>query len=535
MRAPRVALALALLTGSAMIGTPIVAGAADGGVVGFREPIYVDDQLAGSEGFVIDAVDPAHPDAPGRLVYATHEGTTLFYRTGGSQSPVGDGDFASNYRNQVNLWTSADDGRSWQRADFNGTGFFTNPTQNSGFSDPDITQDGDGNVYIAGINLVNDSLVSSPDRGATWPTGTAQCHEGDRPWLAGGPGRSGFMGDNPSATDSGHIVVRSTDAGATCSSAYLDREADGVGYGKIIYDPDTDTLWEAAVKGGQVGAISFTGAMKAFDDAVTAGTTGAIGSFTFHPIGATTFNTFWKTQIAQSDDLDPVTGKRDLYVVWTTQSDAPNGVLMAMSRDGGITWTTSIIRAPETGTAYAPWIAAGTGGRAAVSWYEFADPATTISSTDADNPMFVKFAMVDAANTDNPVIGPVIDPMGTHGPVHKGPICTSGTTCVASPTGDRRLGEFFTIAPDRSGCVMIATGDTMMTDPATGGTLPTARGLYTVQDSGASLTGADCAAAHPDAVGPALPETATPALAALAALVAVTAVVVRRRRAGAGA
>jgi hypothetical protein len=532
MRTPRLVLAgvLALLTSAATIGAPMAAGAAGDGDVGFREPIYVDNQLAGSEGFVIDAIDPDNADAPSRLVYATHEGTTLFYRTGGSQSPVGDGDFASTYRNQVNLWTSADDGKSWQRANFNGTGFFTNPGQNSGFSDPDITQDGEGNVYITGINLVNDSLVSSRDRGATWPTGTAQCHEGDRPWLAGGPGRSVFMADNPSATDSGHIVVRSVDGGATCSQAYLDREADGVGYGKIIYDPDTDTLWEAATKGGQVGAISFTGAMQKFNQAAAAGTTGNIGDFTFHPIAAATFNTFWKTQIAQSSDLDPVTGKRDLYVTWTTQETAPNRVMFASSRDGGTTWTTTLIHTPATGTAYAPWVAAGSDGRAAVSWYEYANPATTISSTDANNPMFVRFALVDAANTDNPAIGPVVDPMGSHGPVHLGPICTSGTTCVASPTGDRRLGEFFTIAPDKFGCVMIATGDTMMTDPATGGALPTARGLYTVQDAGTSLTGEDCAAAHPDAVGPVLPEAPLPALAAIAAVLVVSLVAVRRRR-----
>ena len=78
---------------------------------------------------------------------------------------------------------------------------------------------------------------------------------------------------------------------------------------------------------------------------------------------------------------------------------------------------------------------------------------------------------------------------------------------------------------------MIATGDTMMTDSATGGALPTARGLYTVQDSGTSLTGQDCAAAHADAVGPQLPETPAPALAAIGAVLAVmVTVAVRRRR-----
>ena len=531
MRTPTLALAgaLAVLTTAATIGAPMAAGAAGGSATAFREPIYVDNQLAGSEGFVIDAVDPHNPDAPNRLVYATHEGTTLFYRTGGSQSPVGDGDFASTYRNQVNLWTSIDDGKSWQRANFNGTGFFTNPAQNSGFSDPDITQDGDGNVYIAGINLANDSLVSSPDRGATWPTGTAQCHEGDRPWLAGGPGRSVFMANNPSAIGTGHIVVRSTDGAASCSSTYLDRQADGTGYGKILYDADTDTLWEAAIKGSTVGAISFQGAMAAFDNAPAPAPTATatkIGGFTYHSIAPATFNTFWKTQIAQSSDAT----NKVLYVVWTTQESGPNHVMLGWSRDNGATWQTMPVAAETTGTAYSPWVAAGTDGRLAVAWNEYGNLATSIGNTAADNPLYLKMAMISGGDTDSPTVDQVVEPLGPNRPMHKGPICTSGTTCVASPTGDRRLGEFFTIAPDRFGCVMLATGDTMMKDSATGGELPTARGLYTVQDAGTSLTGADCAAAHPDAVGPALPEAPTPALIAIAGVLVLSLVAVRRRR-----
>jgi len=521
MRKPTFAIAslLTLSAVSAAVAVPVSAGAADGGTA-FRAPIYIDNQLAGSEGFVMEATDPKNPDAPRRLIYATHEGTTLLYKAG-LTSPAGSTDYTSTYRNQVNLWTSADDGKSWQRANFNGTGFFTNPAQNSGFSDPDITEDGAGNVYITGINLVNDSLVSSPDRGATWPTGTAQCHEGDRPWLAGGPGTSVFMADDPSS--SSWQVVRSTDAGATCSSAYLNREADGTGYGKIVYDARTDTLWEAAVKGGTVGAISFTGAMKAFDDAAAAGTTGEIGSFTFHPIADTTLNTFWNAQIAESPD-------GTFYVVWTTQDDGPNHVMMGWSRDNGATWQTKEISQPATGTAIAPWVAAGTDGRVDVAWYEWAQLASDVNNTAADNPMSVKFATVSGGNTDNPTVDQITDPIGR--PVHLGPMCL-GTACVAS-TSDRRLGEFFTITPDQFGCVMIATGDTMMTDPTTGGTLPTARGLYTVQDEGTSLTGEDCAAAHPDAVGPALPEMPAPALAAVAALLVAGAVVIRRRRRLAG-
>ena len=503
MRKHTIALAsaFALIATAAAVGVPASARTKTG-AVGFRSPIYVDNQLAGSEGFVMEApgkTPSGAVTAQRRLIYVTHEGTTLFYRTGGAQSPTGDADFVSNYRNQVNLWTSTDDGKTWQRANFNGTGFFTNPTQNTGFSDPDITADGDGNVYITGIDLANDALVSSPDGGQTWPTGTAQCHEGDRPWLAGGPGHSVFLADDASTAD--WLVVRSTDGGATCSSAYLDRQVDGTGYGKIVYDATTDTLWEAAIKGNTVGAISYVGAMKAFDKAAKDGTTGSIGAFKYHQINtpqgqAYSTNTFWKAQLAQSTDA----ANRTLYVVWATQETPTNHVYLASSTDNGAHWITTTVASP-TGTAYSPWLTAGTDGRVAVAWEEFAKPAPDVSSAPADDPMYLKLAMINGGNTAHPRVVQVIDPMGTHGPVHVGPICTNGTACVASPTGDRRLGEFFTMNPDRYGCVMLAVGDTMMKDPATGGELPTARGLYTVQDSGTSLTGRDCATAHPDGSG----------------------------------
>ena len=81
------------------------------------------------------------------------------------------------------------------------------------------------------------------------------------------------------------------------------------------------------------------------------------------------------------------------------------------------------------------------------------------------------------------------DPIGR--PVHVGPVCTNGTACVATGQ-DRRLGEFFTLAPDANGCVMVATGDTTRTDPVNGAQLPTARPLFTVQTSGPSLRGGNC-------------------------------------------
>src|SRR3954464_14577304 len=241
--------AIALVVSAAVGAATIPASARGGHHVGFRKPVFVDAHLAGSEGFVMYAAK-SH-----RLIYVTHEGTTLLYRSGLSQGAGGDSDFVSNYRNQVNLWTSKDDGRSWQRVNWNGTGFFTPPNGNLGFSDPDITTDAGGTTYITGIDLANDALVSSPDGGKTWPTGTVQCHEGDRPWLAGGP-KKGTAFLSPTRSVSDGLIVRSTDSGASCSTASASRVTGSWGgFGKILYDRSTDTIYEAAVSGDHAVGI----------------------------------------------------------------------------------------------------------------------------------------------------------------------------------------------------------------------------------------------------------------------------------------
>ena len=69
-------------------------------------------------------------------------------------------------------------------------------------------------------------------------------------------------------------------------------------------------------------------------------------------------------------------------------------------------------------------------------------------------------------------------------------------TRLPLPDGPLPVGEFFTLAADVNGCVMVATGDTTRTDPVTGGQLPTARPLFTVQTSGPSLRGGRCHPLH---------------------------------------
>src|SRR3954453_24018192 len=117
------AVALAMLV-------PAAAVAADGPSIGFDKPVFVDTELGGGEPLVF--ADYKH----GTIIYSSHEGTRHLYRPGFT-APLGDLTFAGNYRNQVNIWASKDDGRTWQRTVFGQTGFATDPTKNTCFSDPD--------------------------------------------------------------------------------------------------------------------------------------------------------------------------------------------------------------------------------------------------------------------------------------------------------------------------------------------------------------------------------------------------------------
>jgi hypothetical protein len=207
---------LVLLAGlSALLGLALAgsSGGATQSAVGFATPVYVDQQLAGGEPEVI--ADTLH----GKLVYTSHEGTTHLYRDGITMSPWGDFSFVTNYCNQVNVWNSTD-GVNWFRARYLGTTCPQSPTQNTGFSDPDLTFDASGLLYNTGIDLANDSLFSSPDGGTTWNQGTPDCHDGDRPWLAGARANQVYLAtDTVEGSGSGHQIFVSNDGGQTCSSS----------------------------------------------------------------------------------------------------------------------------------------------------------------------------------------------------------------------------------------------------------------------------------------------------------------------------
>src|SRR3954470_16973155 len=470
-------LAVALLVLAATLLGVDAASAAD---LGFGAPMYLDNTIAGGEPLVM--TNPAHHT----IVFTTHEGTTHIYRPGLASAVT----FAPTYRNQVNIWISRNGGRTWKRDDFGG-GFATDPTKNTGFSDPDLTMDASGRIYNTGINLANDALFSSKDGGLTWDRGTVQCHDGDRPWLAGGRADEVFLATNTSEGALSHQVFTSTDGGNTCATTGIpdagtmpDGKTTYTGNGKLYYEHASQRLVEP---------VNFMD-----DNGKTVGL--GVGTwqrghkeFTPHLAVNTSVYAHWAA-IALDDE-------GGLYLTWdndpraagtaggcdNAETPVPHQVSLVYSHDFGTTWSTpQTIAAPAGKRVFWPWITAGDKGKVNVVWYQ-TDKVVDLACQDAD--ISVLSATVTGADTASPSIT-TADAVGR--PISHNNICQSGTTCVATGE-DRRLGDFFTNAVDEQGCVIIGTGDTMQKDPITGGDRLTALPLFLHQNRGPALRGGgDC-------------------------------------------
>jgi hypothetical protein len=464
---------IAALPGSSAAGTTALT---------FAPPVYVDQQLAGGEPEVF--ADNLH----GRLIYTSHEGTTHLYRDGLTTSPWGDFAFVSNYCNQVNTWTSPDGGVNWYRDRYLGTTCPQNPTF-TGFSDPDLTQDAGGRVYNTGIDLANDALFSSIDGGQTWDKGTGYCHDGDRPWLAGGLADQVYLGTNTVEGDgSGHQVFVSTDGGNTCSTTGISGNgslADGgswTGDGKLYYHSRTGTVVEPAIFDHGDGSFGL-----GIDTLSPGGT-----AFVPHEgVQGTTMFAHWPAIAIDKAGT--------VYLTWDTaerqagtsggcdgaETPAPNSIMLVYTKDLGKTWSAPVTIAHPGTRVFWPWLAAGDAGKVSVVWYQ-TEPQDGMPDVDCQVAhVHAMEASVLNATGKNPQ-KLIADAAGRV--IHVGWVCQGGTLCVATGQ-DRRLGDYFTNVLDSRGCVLIATGDTRLVDPTTGSALPTARPLFIRQNGGPRLIG----------------------------------------------
>jgi hypothetical protein len=463
----------ALASALALVVLAVGTGTATAATFGFGQRQYVDPELAGGEPFVL--ADNVHKT----LIYTAHEGTTHLYQPGVAY-PF---DFLGNYRNQVNIWYSDDNGTNWKRLNL-----LDYPPTYTGFSDPDLTQDTGGRVYNTGIDLVNDALFSSADGGKRWDKGTPNCYGGDRPWLAGARPEEVFLATN--TNEDGHQVFRSTDGGNTCSATGVPDDGNVgdwsyTGNGKLLYDAVNDQLVEPITFQSDDGIALGVSTWHRGDPEFTPGAMIPTTMLAHWPAiaidrGGTTYMV-WDTDPRKDDGKgcgDTLLGNGN------SGSPLPNEIKLAWSRDYGKTWSTPItIASGSANRVFWPWIAAGDPGKVAVTWYA----SDRLADLDCEqSTVSIYSAHVSNATGKK---SSVQTAEVSHGPIHvSSTVCQGGTTCVATGQ-DRRLGDFFTNALDPRGCELIASGDTTRPDPVTGGPRPTALPILIRQNSGPALVG----------------------------------------------
>jgi hypothetical protein len=406
----------------------------------FEKPVFIDEHLSGGEPVSVVAKD-------GSIVVGAHLGTTLAYlRT------APDADFYTGYRNQTLVWRSTDDGKTWKRVEvLPGAGGHS--AQSTGFSDPDFARDAAGNLYGTEIDLANVSVFASHDNGETWPDANALADSGDRPWLAA-RGK-----DEVYLRITGNLQ-KSTDGGATWQQL-----TDPNAYGKIYVDP-TDN------KGLYAGSGNGVGVEVSRDDGQ---------SWESFPIQGAENNSVMQSIGVGSDGYvyyGFVDGKKVRFASFDPKAEK---------------WSKPVtIPRIGKGTPFWAWTVAGDNGRAAVGWYEAVpveDPqgfvevrAYVAATTNA------RGSKVHCAGGQTMKVAPrfsVAD--AAKRPIHVGQFPCNGTGCNA--TGDRRLGDFFTINYDAEGRLFVTTGDTTLKNAA-GGELQVSRPLFIrATDSSPRMTG----------------------------------------------
>jgi hypothetical protein len=431
------------LTGAAGPAPAPASCGAPGKAQQFTAPAYVDRTRAGGEPSV-----ETHPS--GTLLYASHAGTTHFFTP--MVADPDSGAFGQNYRGQVYAWYSDDHGATWHYVDR------TLPPDNapgSGFSDPDFAIDTAGNTYLSEINLANVAVSKSTEAGHHYQLQNffAQTLT-DRQWKAAGPPNTVFIVGNASeggtvpeepAGNNGHTIYRSTDGGRTFSEGI---ENEG-GLGDIKFDNGSGTLYEAHYQDGTLQMAAFRNALA--EDIPTALT---------------------PEKITVADGVDllshwpaiDVDSAGNVYMVWDEGGHGSRdaGVWYSYSTDGARTWAAPTRVDPDDHTDIWPWIAVGSPGRVAISWFgndhRLQDNNAELAGDSDPWNVYVAQTLTGLGCSKSAAPG-FKTTRATPEPFHVGTVCMGGTVCQAQAV-DRRLGDYFTIDVDTTGALVAAYSDT---------------------------------------------------------------------------
>ena len=418
----------------------------------FGKPTFIDEMRAGGEPVSQVAQD-------GSIIVSAHAGTTHVYKD--PQAAPGAGDFG-RYYNQTLNWRSTDGGKTWDYIGLFGVPEGPHTAISTGFSDPDLTMDAGGRIYNTEIDLANVAVFSSSDDGQSWPRGNPIAASGDRPWLTGAEADEVFLYVN-----SPKQLWRSTDGGLTFSLVTTSFPADS----KILVDP-------LKPKTGLIGPADSGIAISGDDGATWKAYPGMLGKSTQFFGAVAVDRAGWVYAAAAGG----YSGSSD--------ENSDGEVTINYFNRQTKEWAPQPIVIPNEGRdALWPWLIAGDDGRLAVTWYERI-PETDEFVIKVAYTLNAHGTTVKCSDGSRQFVGPQFAVANASGrPIHVGKICLSGTACNANPSfesGDRRLGDFFTINFDHQGNLFIVSGDTTLMNPVDG-PKPVANPIFIMQKSGAKM------------------------------------------------
>jgi hypothetical protein len=306
---------------------------------------------------------------------------------------------------------------------------------------PALNAQGKYNVYVASLNLASVNVATSQDNGTTFTQTPVQggLPVDDREWIAAFGASTSLLTYHDISTNN-IDVLRSDNSGTTYTQASQaipasDYKAMNNELGNIVIDHRNT----AGATAGQFWAYqSFvapsTSSGSSFNEAFLAVSNDGGSTWTDRPIPCSTSNT----------DLDhnfPNVSVAPDGTLWYAWSDDKN-VYTATSSDHGQTWACSSPVSTSTAHAIFPWLVATSAGVDLVYY------GTQQASDSALNPQI--WSVYFAQNATSTATGwgapqAIVD-------VHKGAVCEGGISC----SGGRQLFDDFGIDTDQSGWAHIA-------------------------------------------------------------------------------
>lgn len=296
---------------------------------------------------------------------------------------------------QSYFYKTTDNGASW---DYTRVETSQTDARNYTFEggDCDVAYDAGGAMYTADTWLGDLSVGHSTDGGDTW-AGTPLAVTSpvvDRPWLVGGPAGTIHVSyqDVQFGMPTAIWYTRSTDGGNTFLPAVpvATSTADGAWSweGNFVVSPDQKDLY-----------LVYT---KRVDPEYLTGDSETVWVAASHDGGLTWASTKVASTPHSASYLYPsiaMDAAGYLHVVYASSTSSDQPIWYSFSKDGA-SWSAPVPIARGV-SGFAPWIAGGAAGDAAIEW--LGTPAT-VNATSQDQDWFFYGARVTGADTTSPVI-----------------------------------------------------------------------------------------------------------------------------------